>query len=131
MLLHEAALTTQQVRVLLFGFGIGHAPEPGVPANYRAVLTQTVVVQVRPHAEQVQLHPPPLSPRGLQSGMAAQPQGAGRRDGLGDHRPLRHQSAIHLEHSHPMRNCRCEEDTPPQTGGNRTLPAQIGRLTDS
>lgn len=90
-------LTTLKVGVSLSGLGTGQAPELSVPAHHGAVLTLAVLFQVRPHAEQVQLHLAKRSSRRPVPRPAAQPQGAGGRNGLSDDRPLRHRLPINLK----------------------------------
>ena len=85
-----------KLSVPLPGPAAGHAPEPGVPANHGAVLAERVLGQVGPHPEQVQLDSPAHGPRPVVPGPAAQPQGAGGRDGAGDDPPLRHRHPVHL-----------------------------------
>lgn len=90
--------TTLQAGVPLPGPGTGQAPVPSVPAYHSAVLTRAVVVQVRPHTEQVELHGSEGRAWLQVAGPAAQQQGAGGGGGLSDDRPHRHLLPIDLKH---------------------------------
>lgn len=102
LVMNAISLTTQKVGVSLSGSGTSHTPVVSVPANHRPVFTETMVTQVSPHAEQVQLHVPQRVSWGLVSGTAAQPHGAGRGDGLSDDCPLCHHFPINLKHLRSM-----------------------------